>query len=316
MYDSKECKRAGDGKDVVKGEYLLRTELEPGLRLTAEIEKISGLKIFGMERLEQKKATYVGGIYRAIKVARVYVGPWHEDSASHVREVAFGGFEEYICLPNGTEVKASVAIPLGEETAEQPIVDGKNSTDLVHVAAGNDEEWLVETGYVGGDSPVFTSPVFRQAAGWAFARCLAVLFYFCVGLVPSVAHTLSDAIERLGRYLEPSHKVARLLVVDCGSSSPDGWFSVQSSELNSQLQLPVVEVTASRADLRVEPLKVGFHVRSLLFRGQGWRLMLDHPMCPEPSNGGDDENARPDRFCLRSICGFVERRLAVDPGVS
>jgi hypothetical protein len=60
MYDSKECKRAGDGKDVVKGEYLLRTELEPGLRLTAEIEKISGLKIFGMERLEQKKATYVG----------------------------------------------------------------------------------------------------------------------------------------------------------------------------------------------------------------------------------------------------------------
>ena len=71
--------------------------------------------------------TCAGGIYHAIEeVARVYVGPWHQDSALHVREVAFGGFEDYICLLNGTEVKASVAIPLGEETAEQPVVDGGN----------------------------------------------------------------------------------------------------------------------------------------------------------------------------------------------
>ncbi|KAN0076677.1 hypothetical protein V8E54_006819 [Elaphomyces granulatus] len=166
-------------------------------------------------------AACAGEIYCAIEVVRVYAGPWHRDSASHVREVTFGGFEEYICLLNGTEVKTSVAIQLGDETVvEQPVVDGGNCTDLV-VAIGNDEEWLVETGYTGGDSPVFTSPVSPQAAGWAFAWCLVVLLCFCVGLVPYVAHTLSDAIERLGRYLEPSPKVARLLVVDCGSSSPD-----------------------------------------------------------------------------------------------
>ena len=166
----------------------------------------------------------------------MYVGPWHQDSASHVQEVAFGGFEDYICLLNGTEVKASVAIPLGEETAEQPVVDGRNSTDLV-VAVGNGEGWLVETGYAGGDSPVFTSPVFPQAAGWAFAWCLAVLLCFCVGLVPFVAHTLSDAVERLGMYLEPSPKVARLLVVDWESSSPDLLSSSYTSSGSSALPL-------------------------------------------------------------------------------
>ena len=113
----------------------------------------------------------------------MYVGPWHQDSASHIQEVTFGGFEEYLCLLNGTEVKASVAIPLRGETAEQPVVDGRNSTDLI-VFVGNGEEWLVETGYAGGDSPVFTSPVLPQAANWAFAKCLAVLLCFCVGLVP------------------------------------------------------------------------------------------------------------------------------------
>ena len=150
----------------------------------------------------------------------MYVGPWHQDSASHIQEVTFGGFEEYLCLLNGTEVKASGAIPLGGETAEQPVVDGRNCTDLV-VFVGNGEEWLVETGYAGSDSPVFTSPVFPQAADWAFAKCLAVLLCFCVGLVPFVAHILFAAVERLGIYLEPSYKVARLLVVDGDSSSLD-----------------------------------------------------------------------------------------------
>ena len=95
----------------------------------------------------------------------------------------------------------------------------------------------METGYAGGDSPVFTSPIFPQAAGWAFAWCLAVLLCFCVGLVPSVAHTLSDAIERLGRYLEPSPKVARLLVVDCGSSSANLLSSSYTSSGSSALPL-------------------------------------------------------------------------------
>jgi hypothetical protein len=112
-------------------------------------------------------AACAGEIYCAIEVVRVYAGPWHRDSASHVREVTFGGFEEYICLLNGTEVKTSVAIQLGDETVvEQPVVDGGNCTDLV-VAVGNDEEWLVETGYAGGDSLVFISPILPQAAGWA-----------------------------------------------------------------------------------------------------------------------------------------------------
>ena len=177
-----------------------------------------------------------GGIYRAIEVARVYVGPWHQDSTSHIHEVTFGGFEEYLCLLNGTEVKASVAIPLGGETAEQPVVDGRNSTDPI-VFVGNGEEWLVETGYAGGDSPVFTSPVFPQAADWAFAKCLAVLLCFCVGLVPCVAHILFAAVEWLGMYLEPSHKVARLLVVDGDSSSLDLLSSSYTSSGSSALPL-------------------------------------------------------------------------------
>jgi hypothetical protein len=105
------------------------------------------------------------------------------------------------------------------------------------VFVGNGEEWLVETGYAGGDSPVFTSPVFPQAADWAFAKCLAVLLCFCVGLVPFVAHILFAAVERLGVYLEPSHKVARLLVVDGDSSSLDLLSSSYTSSGSSALPL-------------------------------------------------------------------------------
>jgi hypothetical protein len=103
---------------------------------------------------------------------------------------------------NGTETKASVVIPLGEETVEQDLV----------VAGGSDE----------GHSTVSRSPFFSRAAGWAFAWWfLAFLFCFCVGLVPHVAHTLRDAKEKLVRYLEPSPKVARLLVADGGSDTLD-----------------------------------------------------------------------------------------------
>ncbi|KAN0070071.1 hypothetical protein V8E54_011652 [Elaphomyces granulatus] len=144
----------------------------------------------------------IGEVYRVIEVTRMYAGPWHQDTASHVQGAAFGGFEDYICLINGTETKASVVIPLGEETVEQDLV----------VAGGSDE----------GHSTVSRSPFFSRAAGWAFAWWfLAFLFCFCVGLVPHVAHTLRDAKEKLVRYLEPSPKVARLLVADGGSDTLD-----------------------------------------------------------------------------------------------
>ena len=235
--------------------------------------------------------TCAGGIYHVIEeVARVYVGPWHQDSAVHVQEVAFGGFEDYICLLNGTEAKSSVVIPLREETAEQPVVDGGNCTDLV-VAVGNDEEWLVETGYAGGDSLVFTSPISPQAAGWTFAWCLAVLLCFCVGLVPSVAHTLSDAIERLGRYLEPSPKVARLLVVDCGSSSPDLLSSSYTSSGPSALPLErgvdgvfihhMVEEAISRLERQrvvAVPSELQCILRSWTARPQGAGETLTNPV--------------------------------------
>ncbi|KAN0070993.1 hypothetical protein V8E54_011158 [Elaphomyces granulatus] len=202
--------------------------------------------------------TCAGGIYHVIEeVARVYVGPRHQDSVVHVQEVAFGGFEDYICLLNGTEVKASVAIPLGEETG------------------------------AGGDSPVFTSPIFPQAFAW----CPAVLLCFCVGLVPSVAHTLSDAIERLGRYLEPSPKVARLLVVDCGSSSPDLLSSSYTSSGPSALPLErevddvfihhMVEEAISRLERQravAVPSELQCILRSRTARSQGAGETLTNPV--------------------------------------
>jgi hypothetical protein len=158
-------------------------------------------------------------VYHVIEVTWMHVGRGHNDTASHFPGVARWDSEEYICLVNGTEVKASVAIPLGEETVKQPVVDGGNNTELV-VAVGNDEGCVVEAEYAGGDLAVFTSPLYPQATAWAFAWWyLAVILCFCVGLVPYGAHTLLDAVERLGRYLEPSPKVVRLLVVDSGSSS-------------------------------------------------------------------------------------------------
>lgn len=97
----------------------------------------------------------------------MYAGHRHNDTASHFQGVAFGGFEEYICLIDGTEVKTSVTIPLGEETVKQPAVDSGNNTSLV-VAFGNDEVCVVESGYT-GDLAVFTSPFYPQATAWAFA---------------------------------------------------------------------------------------------------------------------------------------------------
>ena len=161
---------------------------------------------------------YVGQVYHVIEVTWMHVGRGHNDTASHFQGVSFGDFEEYI-LVNGTEVKISAAIPLGEETVKPPVVDGGNNVELV-VAFGNDEGCVVESGYTGDDLAVLISPFYPRATAWAFAWWyLAVILCFCLGLVPYGAYTLLDAIERLGRYLEPSPKVVRLLVVDSGSSS-------------------------------------------------------------------------------------------------
>ena len=150
---------------------------------------------------------------------RPFADPLHEDPVSHVRKVPFWGFEDYVCLPDGTEAKASVVIPLEEETVELA-VDGGANTDLV-VAIGNDGEWFGETEY--GNRPVFSSPFRLRAADWDFAWwCLTVFLCF------SVAHTLSDAIEKLDEYLEPQPKVARLLVADCVSFPFDGVFAPES----------------------------------------------------------------------------------------
>ena len=160
----------------------------------------------------------IGQVYRVIEVTRMYAGPWHQDTASHVQGAAFGGFEDYICLINGTEAKASVVIPLGEETVEQDLV----------VAVGSDE----------GHSTVSRSPFFPRAAGWAFAWWfLAFLFCFCVGLVPYVAHALRDTKEKLVRYLEPPPKVARLLVADGGSAPLDSLCGTFTSSGSSALLL-------------------------------------------------------------------------------
>ena len=159
-----------------------------------------------------KATACAGQIYRVIEMARMHSDPGHKDTEPHFHGVPFGGFEDYI-----SEVIASVAIPLGEEAVCQPAVDGENNTELV-VAFGSDEGCVAGSRYA-GESAVFTSPLSPRAAAWAFAYwCLALILCFCVGLVPYAAYA-QDAIEKLGRYFEPSPKVARLLVVGSGSFS-------------------------------------------------------------------------------------------------
>jgi hypothetical protein len=120
-----------------------------------------------------------------------YEASWHQDIAPQVQEATFGGFDDYICFINGTEAKASVVIPLGEETVEEDLV----------AAFGSDE----------GYSTVSRSPFFPRVRWF-----LTFLFCFCM-----VAHTLGDAKEKLVRCLEPPPKVARLLVADGGSNTLD-----------------------------------------------------------------------------------------------
>jgi hypothetical protein len=184
-----------------------------------------------------KATTCAGQIYRVIEMTRMHAGPGHKDPESYFQGVPFGGFEEYICLVNGTEAIASVVIPLGEETVEQPVVDGRNNTELV-VAFGSDEGCVVESRYTGGDSTVSISSLCPRATAWAFAWWyLAVIICFCLGLVPYGAHA-RDAVERLGQYFEPSPKVARLLVVDSGSLSHlDFLYNTFTSSSSSGLPL-------------------------------------------------------------------------------
>jgi hypothetical protein len=144
-------------------------------------------------------------VYRVIEVTRMYAGPWHQDTASHVQGAAFGGFEDYICLINGTEAKASVVIPLGAENVEENLV----------AAFGSNE----------GYSTVSRSPFFPRARWF-----LTILFCFCM-----VAHTLGDAKEKLVRCLEPPPKVARLLVADGGSAPLDSLCGTFTSSGSSAL---------------------------------------------------------------------------------
>ncbi|KAN0073224.1 hypothetical protein V8E54_008444 [Elaphomyces granulatus] len=249
----------------------------PGARVHTPIRWLLGTYLRAFEA-----TTCAGGIYHVIEeVARVYVSPWHQDSAVHVQEVAFGGFEDYICLLNGTEVKASVAIPLREETAEQPVVDGRSCTDLV-VAVGNDEEWLVETGYAGGDSLVFISPILPQAAGWASPGAWLSFSAFVWDLFPPLLTYCQMLLKGW---------VARLLVVDCGSSSPDLLSSSYTSSGPSALPLErevdgvfihhMVEEAISRLERQrvvAVPPELQCILRSWTARPQGAGETLTNPV--------------------------------------
>jgi hypothetical protein len=66
------------------------------------------------------RVVYISG--KAIQTGRVVEFAWALyivglpvfETALDVQEVPFMGFEEYICLSDGTEVRASAVIPLGE----------------------------------------------------------------------------------------------------------------------------------------------------------------------------------------------------------